>query len=562
MFSSTPFQFFPPDIVRLIVDHVVGSSRQVFAGVEPNSDEWNALLKPLLWACHNFRAVAYLLYCSRYKLAIANSPNYRRLLKRAKPSSFYIGYRMNNNLGYPTHHLAKTLDIEIDEESIYSGEALMMLSRAPYNGCAFPLVRRIVFLIVTDDGLEEGKRTKRNIVAFVQRIKQMSPSVNDIWVRPMDYDAPRFFSSSPIYSSLVARLFQLAVRVQYGDAGAPMTSVNLLPYDFCNIVHIKCTTEIHDQRFIKLAHQNSATLESLIIEAGRAIVIPSIIMKEGGAFVAYPHLHTLKLSGKPLFGNGLTYPVFSGVVPFPSLRHLQIALEYNFGDDVVFRGNAATLESLVLLLSDSTVSVLRQFGVFTPTSHPKLRHVRLGYMRDFIPSIFATSIEAIQFAMVIGRAAPMRNICLYAMHTMWIPTLSQLDGLDSIQVLSLYSTVLDLWDAIALIKVLPMLSDLSFELASLGPLPDGVTLDELPAYVISTYAPMGERFRCCHFMTLRTELFTELTKFVLLLALACPNFTFAALSFRKDEKFAELMKTAIASDMFKPYASRLQCFIA
>ncbi|KAJ2757433.1 hypothetical protein GGI19_000034 [Coemansia pectinata] len=287
----------------MTVDHVVGSSRVVFARIKPNSNEWNTLLKPLLWTWHNFRAVAYPLYCSRYKLAIANSPNYHLFYRGPGTASFNIGHRMNNNLGYPTHHLAKTLDIEIDEESIYSGEALKMLSRVPYDGCAFPLVRRIVFLLVTDDGLKESKKTKRNIVAFVRRIKQMAPNVNDIWVRPMDYDAPRA-STSLNYGNLVVRLFQLAVRVQYGDVCAPMTSVSLLPYDFRNIMHIKCITGAYDQSFIELAHQISATLESLIIRSERAINIPSIIRKEGGDFVTYPHLHTLKLNG---------YSVFSGI---------------------------------------------------------------------------------------------------------------------------------------------------------------------------------------------------------------------------------------------------------
>ncbi|KAJ2864227.1 hypothetical protein GGH94_003053 [Coemansia aciculifera] len=136
-----------------------------------------------------------------------------------------------------------------------------MLSHAPYDGCAFPLVRRIVFLIVTDDGLEEDMETESNMVAFAQRVKQMAPNVNDICVRPMDYDALRY-NSSPIYGGLVVRLLLLAIRVQYGEPGEPVASVDLPSYDFRNIVHIKCTTENYDQGFIKLAHQNSTTLES------------------------------------------------------------------------------------------------------------------------------------------------------------------------------------------------------------------------------------------------------------------------------------------------------------
>ncbi|KAJ2860451.1 hypothetical protein GGH94_005510 [Coemansia aciculifera] len=558
MLSSSPFQFLPPHVVRLIVNHVVGSSRQVFADIEPNSNEWNTLLKPLLWICHNFRAVAYPLYCSRFKLELSNSQNYHRFLKYANTTPFYIGYRMNNNLGYPTHHLAKTLDVEIDEESIYSGKALKMLSRKPYNGCAFPLVCKIVFAIVTDKDLE-GKRAKSNITKFVQRIKQMAPKVDDIWVRPADYNAT-CYESSPIYGSLVSQLFQLAHRVQYGEAGEPVTSVDLELDGICNLVHIKCTTGDYDESFVKLARQNSTTLESLIIETDRGINVPSIIRRKNDDYVTYPHLHTLKLGGNPVYDDML-FPVLPGAVPFPSLRHLKIYYEYTFGDDVVFRGNAATLESLDLYLSYSTTSVLRQFSVFTPTSHLKLRHVGLWGLDDFMPDLFATITEAMQFAMGIGPTASRRCIDVYANGAELTPTLSQLDGLDSIQVLSLSVKSLELWDVITLIKELPMMSDLTTPSPAIGALPDGVAMDELPKYMVSTYSPTGERFRCWHIGSSSTNVFTVEAECVLLLALACPNFTLVVPPYGRHKEFAVWLEIEIASEMFKPYTPRLKSFI-
>ncbi|KAJ2864226.1 hypothetical protein GGH94_003052 [Coemansia aciculifera] len=132
-----------------------------------------------------------------------------------------------------------------------------------------------------------------------------------------------------------------------------------------------------------------------------------------------------------------------------------------------------------------------------------------------------------QFALHIGPTAPIRDIGGCSNVAELIPTLSQLDGLDSIQVLSLDATKLHLWDVFALIKALPVMSDLSVESPSLGPLPDGITLDELPAYVISTYAPMGERLRYCRLDSPKTRNPSVDAKCMLLLALACPNFTFA-----------------------------------
>ncbi|KAJ2059268.1 hypothetical protein GGI17_004509 [Coemansia sp. S146] len=361
-----------------------------------------------------------------------------------------------------------------------------MLSRAPYNGCTFPLVRRIVFAIVMDKHLEEGKRDKSNIAKFVRRIKQMAPSVNDIWVRPADYD------SSPIYDSLVSQLFQLARRVQYGEADVPVTSVDLEPGGICNLVHIKCTTGDDDESFIKLARQNSTTLESSAIETDRIINAPGILLKEddSDAFVTYPHLHTLKLSGNSVYDD-MHIPALSGAVLLPSLRHLKIYYEYIFGDDVVFRGNAATLESLDLHLSYSIMPVLRQFSVFTPTSHPKLRHVGVWGLDDFVPYTFATLAEAMQLAMGIGLTTSRRCIDVYANGAELIPTLSRLDDLASIRLLPLSVKSLELWDVITLIKALPRISDLTTPPPVIGALTDGITLGEFPKYTLSTYAPMG-----------------------------------------------------------------------
>ncbi|KAJ2055726.1 hypothetical protein GGI17_006542, partial [Coemansia sp. S146] len=473
-------------------DHVVGSSRQVLVGIKPNSDEWNTLLKPLLWVCHSFRAVAYPLYCSRYKLVIANLPNYRRFLKGRARSPFYLGYRLNNNLGYPIHHLAKTLDINIDEVSIYSGDALKMLSRAPYDGCAFPLVGKIDLLIVTDRTLREGKKAKKNVVAFVQRVKGMAPNVNNIWVLPKDYDTPRYNSSS-IYGSLVSQLFQLASRIQYCEDMCLLIKVNLELDRIDNLVHIKYTAGSDDKSAIKLARQNLTTLESLIIHAAGSVNVPGIIWEGDDDFVTYPHFHTLKLSGNPGYCETLD-SVPTDVVPFPKLRCLKIDYENAFGDDVVFRGNAATLESLDLDLSSLTVSVLRQYGVFTPSSHPKLCYVRLWDKRRYTPRVFATNAEALQFAIGIGPTAHMRYIAGFPNGAKLIPTLSQLNGLGSIQFLNLNNTAFAFWDVIALIKILPMMSDLTVKPTFPGPLPYGITLDKLPAYTISTYASMGKRF--------------------------------------------------------------------
>ncbi|KAJ2869757.1 hypothetical protein GGH93_006067 [Coemansia aciculifera] len=58
-------------------------------------------------------------------------------------------------LGYATNLLAKELRFESDIASVYSGKAQQLLDDAPYEGCAFPLVRNIIFDFAIDDGISE-----------------------------------------------------------------------------------------------------------------------------------------------------------------------------------------------------------------------------------------------------------------------------------------------------------------------------------------------------------------------------------------------------------------------
>ncbi|KAJ2431918.1 hypothetical protein GGF41_000314 [Coemansia sp. RSA 2531] len=278
-----------------------------------------------------------------------------------------------------------------------------------------------------------------------------------------------------------------------------------------NLVHIKCVIDKPELSFIKLACQNATTLESLVIISCGGIDVTSIIQDQVGELVT---------------------------------------------------GNVATLESLHLYLGRMAIDVLRVYGVFTAVSHPKLCSVKLWYEMACVTKMFATNAEAMQFAMEIGRTALIRDIGGYPNCDELMPSLFQLNGLDYIQVLSLDTPYLDLWEVVALIWVLPMMSDLYLMAFSLGPLLDGVTLDELPAFVISTYTPIGKRFRYWHFKDSIMGVLNVEVKCVLLLALACPNFTFVSTPPTMRKEFIKQLKAEIDTDMFKPYASRFQCFIS
>ncbi|KAJ2748388.1 hypothetical protein GGI19_006132 [Coemansia pectinata] len=321
-----------------------------FDGVRRDSQEYKKLLKPLLQVSHNFRAIALPLYCNYFKLMY---------------------------LGHPTHHLSKELEIELDERTVYSGRALEALSRAPYDGCSFPLVRKLAFTLVTEELSKVNEdveinlsRAETDIRAFVERIKQLAPIVSEIRVQPKDLCLPNI--NDHLVGYLASQLYQLVGRIDYDYQVGTTVPIWQNLDTIRNLTHIKYTSVNSDGLFLQSVRLNASTLQDLDIASECDYVdICGLIRNTDGSYVTYPCLLNLFLWCQ-LNCEQYDRVVSRDVVPFPSLQHLMIIPDYPFDDDVVFRGSADTLESLDLGMSSSVISMLRRLDVFTPASHPKL----------------------------------------------------------------------------------------------------------------------------------------------------------------------------------------------
>ncbi|KAJ2246813.1 hypothetical protein GGI13_005294 [Coemansia sp. RSA 455] len=466
MHTFSAFQLLPNHTIERIVDHVVGRSRVLPDGVWPNSNEYRILLRPLLLVCHGFRAIALARYCGFCKLEFATSYTFKKFrsfesicvarIKSYEGSSdpCGLGYRILYDLGHPTHHLVRELMIELDERDIYSGEALRMLTNAPYEGCAFPLVRKIVFRIfmdVTDKDYEDHLRNQSykrrmmsqtspsigiydlyasdedddairpnvdkttdpsvleaNISAFVRRIEQMAPRVGDIQVLPRPFDYIE--ESRRLFGSLVTQLFQLAKRITYGDMSSSVP-VTLPPNHICDLAHISFDVDIDVELnpFVQLAQRSALTLQSLIVGYNSYVYPNDFFVEPGGGYLVYPRLLTLKLLRMHSVREG-EYPAFPGAVPFPNLRHLYMGICYPFSDDTLFRGNSATLEYLKMELDRHSCSVLYEYNVFSPGSHSKLWCVDVTLSEEVMPDPDANTADYLEYVLSIGSEASVQTI--------------------------------------------------------------------------------------------------------------------------------------------------------
>ncbi|KAJ2061157.1 hypothetical protein GGI17_003267 [Coemansia sp. S146] len=553
MHSVSPLQVLPLHVVQLIVNHVVGSIRLVFDGINNQPKEYIMLLRPLLWVCRNFRNIARSLYCSSFDLDLYSARFIERYNQGTRPRFF--------DLGYPTHHLAKALTISLTEASIYSGQALEGLSQSPYCGQAFPLVRKVTFFVAMDDPgeIDEDIETnplvvEANIGSFVLRVKEVAPLINEIRIE-LDKSTEQPETASLYFDRLVPRLIQLVDCFEYSVYGYTSVSAEFQLDNIRHLVQIKCHFEGDNNQFTLLARRNAQSLEHLSLGSNQGIDIPSLLQNSDGSCVVYSHLHTLNMCYRY---HPSPLPVFPAAVPFPRLLRLSLPSLYPFGDDTLFRGNAAILEHLVLQLNHAVVTMLRRHRVFTPTSHPMLRFVKLPFYNGLVSGTFATADESMLFSLSIGPGAAVREIYGAACIDKPEIALASIGRYTSIQVLKLARVSLDLWDVITLTQSLLLLSDLHTPQPKPVSVPDDIVHDDLPDYVQRTYAPAGKRFRCWHLSYHRFGDHLAVVMCVLLLALVCPNFDYAATPSDMRQGFMRQMEESIASEAFKKYAPRLQ----
>ncbi|KAJ2039184.1 hypothetical protein IW146_009835 [Coemansia sp. RSA 922] len=563
MESVSPFQFLPTHVVQAILKHVVVDSRVFTDGTRYDYRGYRALLRPLLWTCSNFRVVAYPLYCYHLILVLITEAFHKRITEYMRTGCLSITCSLDYYLGFPTHHLAKEMEIVLAEKSIYSGTVVKMLSYMPYKDCTFPMVRKLRIRFVRDE-MDNARPVNEsdieaNIGAFVQWVKRAMPGNSYIQVLPDDSDRP-FAINAGRFGNLVSQLFQLVNRVQHSFHNKAGVPVRFQLDGLRDLVHINCQVLEDSAQFILLARQSAQTLQCFDSYFAHTGNLANLISIDDESYVSYPRLHTLKLYARSTDEDWTLRPGFEGAVPFPNLRCLSMSSTYPFGDDVLFRGNAATLEYLKMTYDSISAAIFIKSKVFTPTSHPKLFYVDIRRMRPVVPDRFATYADELRFILSVGPEASVRSIERSESVSELKRALSLFGNCASIQVLLLTCVQVDLLDIIALIKLLPVLSDLTVAPYIQKPEIEDVSPSELPVYMLSTYDLTGRRFKCLHWkyrIIGRDDDISALVECMLLLALVCPSFTQIMQCHIDCKKLEQEIEKAIASDRLKEYASSL-----
>ncbi|KAJ2032109.1 hypothetical protein H4S03_006358 [Coemansia sp. S3946] len=237
MYSSTPFQFLPPHIISLIVDHVVNSTRTRFNLDWMDLKEREKVLIPLQWICRNLR------------------------------------------------------------DNIYSGVARKLQSVPPFDGITFPLVNKLTVFICSSSRREDFKEsndgfpynTTHNIGEFVRQVKQMAPAIGQVVIntsgKPTDSDG----DEERYFKDLVSRLFEIGETTVLKDPSGhigPFVDMDRIR----DLVHLTFPANSQTSLVLSLARRNAQTLQYLDLSSLHGVVLTGLIQDpDSGNCVEYPH---------------------------------------------------------------------------------------------------------------------------------------------------------------------------------------------------------------------------------------------------------------------------------
>ncbi|KAJ2324244.1 hypothetical protein GGI00_005387, partial [Coemansia sp. RSA 2681] len=253
----------------MIVDQVEGCSRLTFDGLDTDKLGKPALLLPLLWTCHNLRDVVYDRLCSHYDHHLNAATRNLFVCWPGWPSGL-------NKCNHAAHGLVRRLTLTLDMQSIFSGKALRLLSCESFDNDLFPKTRVVhfdLFLYEADIDQQVGAAfrlayAEANICAFVQRIKQLAPMVNEIIVKPQFEPFVPEENTAHLFSNLISQLFQLASRAGY-EAIGPYIPTTLQLETLPNLARITYDDEFYgrdvDGQFVRMVRQSAQTLQYLVI---------------------------------------------------------------------------------------------------------------------------------------------------------------------------------------------------------------------------------------------------------------------------------------------------------
>ncbi|KAJ2803295.1 hypothetical protein H4S07_004491 [Coemansia furcata] len=284
-----------------------------------------------------------------------------------------------NTLDVPvtsTYPFVKHVYVNLDLVDVISGKALALLKSSVYSTATFSIVRTVQFAFINNcsgsDECMEHEAVTENLTLFIEALMPMFPRLKTIRIIPgVGDDAIQ----NNIYAAFVqfVELMRSYNKQSSIEVHWPTHASQSPPIAVAGLSGIYVSNPKDVCVVQALIHKNATTLKSLSIAKTPPSTFINVFETSYGEAVAYPILEKLTISGMSKVPKP-KYILEDSPVLLPQLVDLSVKWGHPFHDDVLFRGNNATLKRVILMLDTEFMTILNKFKVF---GESRLQHAVL-----------------------------------------------------------------------------------------------------------------------------------------------------------------------------------------
>ncbi|KAJ2040372.1 hypothetical protein IW146_007255 [Coemansia sp. RSA 922] len=502
--------------------------------------------------CQEWTEVASELYFKDYSIDIRGDLN------------TVSGAHTLNTLDVPVTSIipfAKVVYVDLDLVDIISGKALTLLKNSLYSAATFPIARTVHFNFTNNNSSDNGEcvveqeKVAENLICFIDALKPMFPRQNKIRIVPGVADST---IQNNIYAGFVQFVELMGSHHKQSSIEVSWpTHVSQSPIVVTGLSSIDITKPRNVGLFEALLHRNASTLKSLNIVNTPSETIINIFETSDGDPVAYPVLKKLVLTSM----NKVPKPKYSledSPVLLPKLVDLSVKWGHPFHDDVLFRGNNATLEQAILMLDTEFMAVLNKFKVFGQSNRPRLQHVTVW--NDPLSSGDKVEQGRLFSLFALDMASKVPSLILQSRFPagVFVDGIMQQPAIHNLRCLKLINATLSFGTLLTLIESLPNLHEIAIMKLSPEQKYSEMTPRILLEHLHTSYYPLSNQLQYVkYFAGNMSSSMEHDTLCSMLLALLCPRFTRFVVCGWLRKKYNRSIRKAIRTEPFINYADRL-----
>ncbi|KAJ2829949.1 hypothetical protein FBU31_002590 [Coemansia sp. 'formosensis'] len=273
-----------------------------------------------------------------------------------------------------------------------------------------------------------------------------------------------------------------------------------------------------------------------------------------GEAVAYPMLEKLTISGMSKVPKP-KYILEDSPILLPRLVDLSVKWGHPFHDDVLFRGNSATLKRVILMLDTEFMTILNKFKVFGESrlQHAVLWNNPLGQgarvEQDRLFCDIALSMASKVPSLTLQGRFPAETV---------VDGITQRPAIHNLRCLKLINSTLSFGSLLALIESLPNLNEIGIMKLTLEEAFSEMNPRTLLEHLHTSHYPLSSQLQYVKcFAGNMGSLMEHEAMCGMLLSLLCPKFTRFVVNDWLRKKYNRCIRKYIKTEPFISCANRL-----